>query len=75
VPISDENIAMTSDSGTTGHRTDDATLDGLQGVTLLDDERVHYDLQPAWSNWADLLVLGTALLPVFGVGLILYAAV
>jgi uncharacterized membrane protein YdbT with pleckstrin-like domain len=66
---------MTSDSGTASYRTGDATLDGLQGVTLLDDERVRYDLQPAWSNWADLLVLGTVLLAVFGVGLILYGAV
>ncbi|GAA0456957.1 PH domain-containing protein [Halococcus dombrowskii] len=66
---------MVGDSGTTGHRTGDATLDGLQGITLLDDERVLYDLQPAWSNWVDILALGTVLLPVFGVGLIFYAVV
>lgn len=68
---------MTSidDVGTAVHRTDDATLDDLQGVTLLDDEHVLYDLQPAWSNWADVLALGTVLLPVFGLGLVLYAMV
>jgi membrane protein YdbS with pleckstrin-like domain len=54
---------------------DDATLNDMQGVSLLDDERVRYDLRPAWSNWAGPLVLGTVLLPLFGAGLLLYALV
>jgi uncharacterized membrane protein YdbT with pleckstrin-like domain len=68
-------MSSASESSTGAGRSSSATLDSLQGVTLLDDERLLYDLQPAWSNWADLLVLGTVLLPLFGAGLVLYALV
>ncbi len=54
---------------------DGTALDGIQGVRLLDGERVLYIGRPAWSNWVDLLVLGTVLLPVVGIGLVVYALV
>lgn len=45
------------------------------GITLLDDERVRYDLVPAWTNWASTIVAGVLLLPFLGVGFLVLCGV
>lgn len=41
----------------------------VSGITLLDDETIHHDLRPSWSNWSKSLTI-YSLLTILSVGIL-----